>query len=156
MNILTETRLKHNLSQNQVSKLLGCSTRTCQRLETLSDDSIKVKNAIKLIESNFTLDETHGLLSIESIKYLSRPVLAEYNISLCYLFGSYAKGTAKPTSDVDLLVDLHGVNGLQFFAVVEKLRVVLSKKVDLITVDQLTSSKELLETILKEGIRLHG
>lgn len=155
MNILKETRLKHNMTQKDAALLLGVSSRTYQRYEESNSLSKKLENLCVVIDNNFLIDETHGVLTKQNISKLIEPVLTEYNISLCFLFGSYAKGTAKPTSDVDLLVDSN-VEGLDFFVLVDKLRVALGKKVDVILLNQLTSSKELMETILREGIKLRG
>lgn len=52
-----------------------------------------------------------------------------YDVSFCYLFGSYAKGNAAPKSDVDFLISTD-VKGLKFFGLVEDIRVVLHKRVD--------------------------
>ena len=52
-------------------------------------------------------------------------------IEYCYLFGSYAKGTANDNSDVDLMVKTD-ISGLKFYDLIEKLREELNKKVDLL------------------------
>lgn len=72
-----------------------------------------------------------------------------------YLFGSYAKGRATETSDVDILVST-SVTGLEFFGLVEELRVELHKKVDVLDKNQLTGNLELTEEILKDGIKIYG
>ena len=69
------------------------------------------------------------------------------------MFGSYSKGLENESSDVDLLVKTD-ITGIKYFALVEQLRVALHKKVDLITTKHLTTSQELLEEILKDGIKL--
>ena len=43
----------------------------------------------------------------EIARRIAEPV-ARYDIRAAYLFGSYAKGTATETSDIDLLVDTTG------------------------------------------------
>jgi len=49
----------------------------------------------------------------------------------------YAKGTAVGTIDVDLLVSSDG-KGLKYYRMVEKLRTSLHKKVDVLSIEQLT------------------
>lgn len=154
MNILKQTRLTHNISQIEACKILGVSRRTYQRYEGVENDNAKLEAFSAAINNRFIVDEEHGVLSIASIRELVKPVLEELNISICILFGSYAKGKASDISDVDLLVD-YNYSGIDYFAAVEKFREALHKKVDLITTSQLISSKEFMETILKEGIRLN-
>ena len=73
----------------------------------------------------------------------------------CILFGSYARGSATEKSDVDILISTE-ITGLRFFGIAEKLRQELHKKVDLLDTEQLNNNKELLDDILKEGIRIYG
>ena len=79
----------------------------------------------------------------------------DYDVEYCYLFGSYAKGKATEESDVDLLVST-SVTGMRFYEIVEALREGLKKKVDLLNVEQLKDNLELLNEILKDGIKVYG
>ena len=101
------------------------------------------------------MDEEHGILTIETIIKQCKSVFDEYEVDYCYLFGSYAKNKANETSDVDLLIS-STVTGIKFYGLVEKLRVSLNKKVDLLTIDQLVDNKELINEILKDGVRIYG
>ena len=78
-----------------------------------------------------------------------------YAVQYCYLFGSYAKGKATERSDVDLLVSSE-TTGLRFYELAEKLREKLRKKIDLLDVKQLAGNSELLNEVLKDGIRIYG
>ncbi|RMD98154.1 MAG: nucleotidyltransferase [Bacteroidetes bacterium] len=60
---------------------------------------------------------------------------AEFGIKRIGLFGSYAKGSAEATSDVDLVVEFHQPIGLKFVELAEFLEALLGKKVDLLTPD---------------------
>ena len=71
------------------------------------------------------------------------------------MFGSYAKKTAKETSDVDILVSSE-VKGLRFYGFVEKTQAALHKKVDILDVGQLMENPDLLNEILKDGIKIYG
>ena len=68
---------------------------------------------------------------IESIKdyFKTRPVLK------AYLFGSYVRGVADNTSDIDILVDLDYSQkiGLQFIQMKLDLEKILNNKVDLVS-----------------------
>lgn len=94
-------------------------------------------------------------MTIDEIRETCTHVLLKYNVQYCYLFGSYAKNKAKENSDVDLLISTD-ITGLKFYGLVEELRVSLRKKVDLLTVDQLVNNKELLDDVLKYGVRIYG
>lgn len=80
---------------------------------------------------------------------ICQEILQEYPVSYCYLFGSYAKGNATEESDVDLLVSSE-VRGLAFYGLVERLRVELCKRVDLLNSEQLVNNPE-----LKDGIKIY-
>lgn len=58
-----------------------------------------------------------------------------YRVAKLELFGSRAKGTARPESDIDLLVTfVPGFTpGLEFFALAEELEALLGHPVDLLT-----------------------
>ena len=67
--------------------------------------------------------------TIEEIKQRITPVAEKYGLAAVYLFGSYARGEASAESDIDLLVDTD-ITGLNFYGLVEELRVELKKEVD--------------------------
>lgn len=82
-------------------------------------------------------------------------ILEKYDVSFCYLFGSYAKEKATPTSDVDLLISTN-VKGLKFYGLVEEIRIALRKRVDVLDINQLKDNIELTEEIFKDGIKIYG
>ena len=82
-------------------------------------------------------------------------VFQKYSIEFCYLFGSYAKGKAKPESDVDLLISTN-ITGLKFYGLVEEIRTALHKKVDVLEISQLKDNMELTYEILKDGVKIYG
>ena len=58
-------------------------------------------------------------------------------------------------SDVDLFISAN-VKGLKFYGLVEGIRAVLHKKVDVLNINQLKDNLELTEEILKDGIKIYG
>jgi predicted nucleotidyltransferase len=64
-----------------------------------------------------------------------RPVLAErFGVTRLALFGSAARGTARPDSDVDLLVDFDGpATSARYFGVQFYLEHLTHRPVDLVT-----------------------
>lgn len=65
---------------------------------------------------------------------LSKAALqAEFPVERLALFGSVAKGTQTPTSDVDILVEVPATIGLRFVALAERLESLLGERVDLVS-----------------------
>ena len=85
----------------------------------------------------------------------AKETLEKYDVNFCYLFGSYAKGRDTPSSDVDLLISAN-VRGLKFYGLVEELRTALQKRVDVLDTNQLKENLELIEEILKDGVKIYG
>lgn len=48
------------------------------------------------------------ICTLDEIRRIIVPIAQKYNLSAVYLFGSYARGTAREDSDLDLLVDTTG------------------------------------------------
>ena len=48
--------------------------------------------------------------TVEQIAQCILPVAQKYGLKAVYLFGSYARGTATESSDIDLLIDTSGTN----------------------------------------------
>lgn len=152
---LKELRKIYNISQNEVSKIANIPIRTYRRYEQNDSygSSLKREKLIETIRNHFLVDEEHGFLTIERIKEQVIPILTKNNICKCYLFGSYAKGSAKETSDVDLLVDTD-ITGLQYFGLVEEIRNTLHKKVDLLRLKDIQPNNPIALEILKTGVKL--
>ena len=110
---------------------------------------------VSLFLIGFSVDETHGILSIEQIKNICGNVFQNLDIEYCYLFGSYAKGKATEASDVDLLIST-SISGMRFFDLVETLREGLKKKVDVLNREKLNNNPELINEILKDGVKIYG
>ncbi|MDE7168434.1 MAG: nucleotidyltransferase domain-containing protein [Clostridia bacterium] len=154
---LKELRLKNGLTQAKCAEYLGVPLRTYQNYEKDEGhgSSIKVEFMYDRLQKYGFVDEEHGVLTVEKITKTCKKVFEGVGINYCYLFGSYAKGTATEKSDVDLLVSTE-FSGMIFYALVENLREELKKKVDLITKEQLDGNPELLNEILKYGIKIYG
>ena len=156
MGELKEIRNEKKLTQQQVADLVGVSLRSYISYENDERKAGTLKyNYIldKLLEIN-PIDEEHGIIEIDDIKRKCKEVFDKYDVSFCYLFGSYAKTKATPTSDVDLLISAN-VKGLKYYGLVEEIRTVLHKKVDVLDIDQLKDNFELTQEILRDGIKIY-
>ena len=95
------------------------------------------------------------MLSTDMIKEACDQIFPAFSVEYSYLFGSYAKGTANEKSDVDLLVSVK-IGGLRFYELVEMLREKLKKKVDLLDISQLNNNPDLVQEILRDGVKIYG
>ena len=157
MSELRELRTAKKLTQKEAAGRIGISLRSYVSYENDADKvgSPKYRFLVHELEKMNPLDEEHGILSKEDIIQTCNKVFSKYDVEYCYLFGSYAKGKATGTSDVDLLVSTK-TTGLKFYELVERLREGLHKKVDLLNLKQLIKNEDLLNEVLKEGIRIYG
>ncbi len=157
MENLKELRIDKKMTQQQVADLVGISLRSYKSYENeeAKRGTAKYNYIVSKLEKINSIDEEHGILEIEDIVKKCSKVFKDYDIKYCYLFGSYAKATAKHTSDVDLLISAN-VKGLEFYALVENIRTALHKKVDVLDSRQLNQNPELTEEILKDGIKIYG
>jgi len=157
---LLEARKQYNVSQIEVANLLGVPIRTYIRYE--QDDNygseLKRKTMIQIINDRYEITENKGLLTSEIIKKeITLLFDNEYKgvVKFCYLFGSYAKGYATEKSDVDLCIAT-SLTGLDFVGLSEDIRRVLHKKIDLVRFDTLNNNLELINEIMKDGIKIYG
>ena len=157
MEDLKGLRIEKKMTQKQVSELVGISLRSYKTYENDADKSgtLKYNYIVEELKKINPVDESHGVLDAEDIKRKCTQVFEKYDINFCYLFGSYAKHKAVPTSDVDLLISAN-IRGLKFYGLVEEIRNVLHKKVDVLDMNQLKDNLELTKEILKEGIKIYG
>lgn len=134
--ILKQIRNNLGLSQKEVSSYLGIPLRTIQNWEegTRVPNEFTLNMVIeKLLEKNqeHTFSKEEGVYSFNLLKKKISELAVKYNISKVILFGSYAKGYAKPTSDIDLVITTD-ITGLDFFGMLDDFVTTLNKDVDLI------------------------
>ncbi len=72
-------------------------------------------------------------MNIKEVKQKITPILDQYGVKKAFVFGSVASGTARPNSDVDILIELDEPLGLFRLAQLNyTLEDALGRKVDLI------------------------
>ncbi len=90
---------------------------------------------------------------IKKLKKIIVPVLKRYDVSKAGIFGSFARGEAKKTSDIDILIEFKGRKSLLDLAGLEiELEKTLKRKVDTITYNSIHPL--LRERILKEEVEI--
>lgn len=105
------------------------------------------------------------IYTIEQIKERIVPIAEKYRLPAVYLFGSYARGEATDTSDVDILVDKTGtaLKGLLAMGgLYNDLSEAVGKPIDLLTTGALEqkSTRErtpwLIENLNRERVQIYG
>ncbi|MFA5585067.1 MAG: nucleotidyltransferase domain-containing protein [Saccharofermentanales bacterium] len=152
---LKQARQASKLTQKAAAELLQISLRSYVTYENDPDkeETLKYKYMLEQLEKLSILDEDHGVLELEDIIDISGEIFEKYPIDYCYLFGSYASGEAGETSDVDLFVSTE-LTGLKYFGLIEELREKLHKRIDLVTLQQSADNMDLVDEVLREGIRI--
>ena len=86
---------------------------------------------------------TDGVYTIDEIKSMIANVVSEYEVEKVYLFGSYARQEATLKSDIDLYIPtLPEAMGLKYYGMLERLKEVTGKDIDIITDDSVFSTPE--------------
>lgn len=94
-----------------------------------------------------------SIFTLENINRLVKPLADKYRVKEIYLFGSYARGEADESSDLDFLV-FGGENFklTNILALGEELREVLKKKVDIFEIREVNQDSDFYKTIMKEKV----
>lgn len=104
-----------------------------------------------------TGDDTmsEGILTLNDIKRIVKPLVLKYHISEVYIFGSYARNEATSASDIDFLV----FGGSDFkptsiFAFAEELRMLINKEIDVFEINEVNKGSAFYDTIMKEKVKV--
>lgn len=96
---------------------------------------------------------TSKIYSLDEIKSILYEILYNTEVEKAILFGSYAKKTQTPNSDIDILLDSNGkVKGLKFYAIMGQIKEKLNKEVDVIEKSEINKNSKIEKEIEKTGI----
>jgi len=85
-----------------------------------------------------------------------RPIFNAVPVERAILFGSYAKGRATSSSDIDILIDSNGkIRGIDFFGVLEDIVEALQIPVDLIEASQVIEGGRAQREIMETGVVIY-
>ena len=158
MNI-KEYRKTLKITSTEAADAISIPLRTYMRYEKDANygNELKRKAIYDSLKATYEITEDKGILTKDVIIEKCKKVFEKYSnqISYCYLFGSYAKGYAKDTSDVDLCIET-SLTGLNFVGLIEELRMELHKRVDLLRLSDMCNNIELVSEIMKDGIKIYG
>ena len=135
------------MSMYSLSKQTGLPYTTINRLvnEKLSINNCNAGAVFKIASvlgvQMEVLMKGECVYTLDEIAERIAPVAKKYNIPKVYIFGSYARGEANPDSDVDLMIEVGNLRGLEVIGALEEFKNVLNKPVDLITTRSLTQER---------------
>ena len=92
--------------------------------------------------------------TVDGVAALLAPTFKRHHVRRAVLFGSVAKGTAKDTSDLDILVD-SGLSGLRFVGLLEDIRAAAGTDVDLLDVTHIRKGSVIEQEIERTGVVIY-
>lgn len=130
-------RNKNKVSKKRVYLGFNLSKLELSKKEKNADVQLQIKKTNK---------------EIEKIKPIIIRILKKNRVTKAGIFGSYARGTQKKNSDIDILIQPPKMMGLGFVNMKLELEKKLGRKVDLITYKYI--SPLLKEHILKDEVKI--
>lgn len=105
--------------------------------------------------NNLIKEDIHReMYSIKRIREIIVPILNSYKIYDVYLFGSYARGEAKPSSDIDIYCEKGDIKTLvDCSRLINELSEALNKEVDVI-INTASIEPHFKDNIMKDLIKL--
>lgn len=157
--ILRQVRKNLGLTQAEVSKYLDIPLETIKEWE--EEITILSKDELDLVLDKLLSYHTHqhvenyeGIYTYSILRKKISDVAKKYDISKIILFGSYAKGLAKATSDIDLVVTTN-VTGFEFFGMLDDFITSLNKEVDLIREKDIIPNSPVNQEIERTGVVIY-
>lgn len=93
-------------------------------------------------------------LNVGIVRKELKPIFQKYNVRKAILFGSVAKNNNSIDSDVDILVDSN-LKGFKFLGLIEDIRQILNKTVDIIDVSQIEEGSRIEQEINNTGVLIY-
>ena len=96
------------------------------------------------------------MITIDTIKSCIIPVVEKYPVVKVILIGSYARGDATDTSDIDLIIDSAGrMRNRKIFALGGDLLEALPARVDVYDILEIPNPSAMFENIQKDGVVIY-
>jgi uncharacterized protein len=154
VNDIKKLREIFNLTQLQLSELLNIPLKNIKNWE--QGQRIPSPWVIDLIYDRTLALKSNKVLTFLEIKKAVTEVAKKHKIKKVYLFGSYAKGEATTSSDIDLFIESN-VYGLDYFGLSEEFRKALGdKKIDMLSPKTVIKNSQIDQEIKKTGIQIYG
>jgi len=92
--------------------------------------------------------------TVERLEELLKDVFVKNGVTKAIVFGSYAKGSARRGSDIDLCVETT-LRGLNFISLIEDIRQVLRIDPDVVRASEVIKGSRLDREIKKDGVVIY-
>lgn len=95
-----------------------------------------------------------AVYTLQQLQAIIAPIAKKHGVKRVSVFGSYGRGQATPSSDVDLSIEKGRIQTmLQYFAFVHEIQDALQCHVDVITSD--IRDQSFLEAIRKDEVKIY-
>ena len=96
------------------------------------------------------------MTTIDEIIRIISPIIYPSPVRRVILFGSYARGTNTPDSDIDLVIDSNGLlRGINFFALSSELARALPIEADIFEMREINPTSNMYDVITQEGVVIY-
>ena len=97
------------------------------------------------------------MITIDNITRMILPIVSKSPVKRVILYGSYAKGTSTPDSDVDLIIDSDGeLKGIDFFVLSAEIAKALPIKSDIFEYREIKPNSAMYKEIERDGVVIYG
>lgn len=93
------------------------------------------------------------IYSIDEIKQILKTILVNFPVYTVTLFGSYAKNTATPHSDLDFVIDTkEALMGFKLYSLITTIEETFNKNVDAFEKAEIIENSKIDEEIKRTGV----
>ena len=103
------------------------------------------------------MSERDVVITVSDIVQMITPIIKTSPVKRVILYGSYAKGTNTPKSDVDLIIDSNGeLKGIDFFVLSAEIAKALPIKSDIFEYREIKPNSAMYNEITKDGVVIYA
>ena len=96
------------------------------------------------------------MISLYQVADILKPIFVKQGIVKVTVFGSYARGDATLTSDIDMVINSNGrLKGIMFFVVSDEIAKALPIKSDIYEQREIIKDSALYNDISREGVVIY-
>jgi len=97
------------------------------------------------------------MIAVSEITQIITPIVKASPVKRVILYGSYAKGTNTPESDVDLIIDSNGeLKGIDYFVLSAEIAKALPMKSDIFEYREIKPQSAMYNEIARDGIVIYA
>ena len=97
------------------------------------------------------------MITVSDIAQMITPIVKASPVRRVILYGSYAKGTNTPESDVDLIIDSNGeLKGIDFFVLSAEIAKTLPVESDIFEYREIRPNSAMYNEIARDGVVIYA